>query len=134
MNMFEAATRLKLRFETVKGILSCEELWDLPLTSAKGASLDGLARSFNKYLKEVEEESFVEKPVPDPEKISIEIRFEIVKRMIEVRIEERDKIKKAAERKERKEKLLQAIAAKQDESLQQASLEDLQKMVADLDE
>lgn len=134
MEQFEQATRRKLRFETKKGLLCCEDLWDLPLTSARGTSLDTLARSLSKRLKEVKEDSFVEKPVPDPELINTELGFSIIKRVIEVRLEERDKAQKVVERRERKEKLLQAIAAKQDESLQQSSLEDLQKMLEGLDD
>ena len=32
--MFQKASRLKLRFDSPKGLLSVEDLWDLPLTSA----------------------------------------------------------------------------------------------------
>ena len=132
MDLFEKATKEKVRFATKKGVLCVEDIWDLPLTSAKGVSLDNLARRFNKKLKEVKEESFVEKPIPDPEKTLVELKFELVKRVIEIKVAERDKRKKAAERKEKKEKILSIIADKQDESLKGTSLEDLQKMLAEV--
>ena len=45
MNIFERASRRKLRFDTVVGLLATEQLWELPLT-AKGErpDLDKLAR------------------------------------------------------------------------------------------
>jgi hypothetical protein len=36
MNIFEQATRAKIRFSTPVGMLSVEDLWDLPLTSTQG--------------------------------------------------------------------------------------------------
>ncbi|KPK66789.1 MAG: hypothetical protein AMS21_01145 [Gemmatimonas sp. SG8_38_2] len=132
--IFEMATRMKLRFETEKGVLSAEDIWDLPLTSANGVSLDGMARQYNRKLKEGREESFVERPKPDPMMAETELRFELIKRVIEVRLNERDRAKKAKERKERKEKILAIMAEKQDESLKKASMSKLQKMLDELDD
>ena len=46
--MFEKASRLKLRFSTSIGMLSAEDLWDLPLSSRNGtANLDDVARNLD---------------------------------------------------------------------------------------
>ena len=51
--MFEKASRAKIRFETSKGSLTVEDLWDLPLTSNTGkADLDDIARGLHSQLKE----------------------------------------------------------------------------------
>lgn len=131
--MFDKATRMKLRFSTGKGNITVEDLWELPLAGNGGLSLDAIAKDVNRQIKDADDESFVEAPKPNPEMIKNKLRLDIVKHIIKVKLEENDAAKKKAERKERKEKLLRAIAAKQDESLQQASLEELQAMVDELD-
>lgn len=47
-NLFETASRKKLRFAISKGEISVEQLWDLPLTSKSGDSLNGLANKYNR--------------------------------------------------------------------------------------
>lgn len=128
--MFEKATRLKLRYESTRGALSTEDLWDLPLTSTNGPSLDNLAQGLSKQLKETTTESFVVKTtVADS---TLQLKFDVVKHIIDVRLAERDKAALAKETKEKKERILSIISRKQDETLENTSLEDLQKMVASL--
>jgi len=56
MEMFAFATKKKIRFETSKGLLSVEDLWDLPLTSDNGRpNLDDIAKGIYKAMKEGEE-------------------------------------------------------------------------------
>ena len=50
-NLFEVAARKKYRFDSQKGLLSVEELWDLPLQSTKSVSLDSIAIALNKEIK-----------------------------------------------------------------------------------
>ena len=59
MNLFEIATRAKFRFDSLKGALTVEQLWELPLQSRTGVDLDTVAKGINASLKEVAEESFV---------------------------------------------------------------------------
>ena len=61
MNIFEQATRAKLRFSTPNGMVSTEDLWDLPLTSlnSKRANLDDIARTLDAELKSTASVSFV---------------------------------------------------------------------------
>ena len=60
INLFEYATRTVLRFASTRGLISVEQLWDVPLRSNDGFDLDAIARSLSQELKSVSEESFVE--------------------------------------------------------------------------
>ena len=42
IDIFKQAAKAKLRFPSSKGELRVEDLWDLPLTSKTGPSLDSL--------------------------------------------------------------------------------------------
>lgn len=59
--------------------------------------------------------------------------MELVKHVFTVKAAERDARLAAADRKERREKLMAAIAKKQDEGLNAASVEELQKQLAELE-
>ncbi len=129
--MFEKASRLKLRFETSKGQLTVEDLWDLPLTAREGrASLDEVAKSLHRKLKSDENISFV-----TPEKAEDEtpkLMFEIVKHIISVRLEEQKQASEARTKAEKRQMILSLIERKQTETLSAASEEDLRKMLAEL--
>ena len=129
--MFENAVRQKLRFDTSLGALSVEDLWDLPLTSTKGrANLDDIARALHKKLRSGDDVSFV-----DTERKSdatFQLGFDIVKHVIDVRLAENAAVKLEKERAEKKQKIMGIIAAKQDASLHEMSLDDLKKLMADL--
>ncbi len=129
--MFEKASRLKLRFGTQKGNLTTEDLWDLPLTNKIGISLDDIAKSLNRILKENEDESFVVKT--KTVNIIHKLKFEIVKHIISVKLDEVESAKSALKNKDQKEKILRIIASKEDESLKEESLENLKKMAEKLD-
>ena len=128
--MFEKATRLKLRFDSPKGLLTAEDLFDLPLTSVRYANLNDLAKALNRDLKDAGEEDFVNR-TSKPNEI-LELKFNLVKHVIDVRLAENEQLRMVADKKAKKEKLLALIADKQDEQLKGASLDDLQKMVNEL--
>ena len=128
--LFEKASRLKLRYETVRGLVATEDLWDMSLTSTSGFSLDDLAKSLSRALKESEEESFVVKKT-SAENV-IELKFEIVKHVIKTKLEEIESAENAAANKAKKEKILGVIAEKEDDSLKGKSMTALKKMVAEL--
>lgn len=129
--MFEKASRLKVRFETPKGLVSAEDLWDIPLTAKNGgASLDNIARDLNRKLKETETESFVVK-TPKADEV-LQLKFDIVKHVIDVRLADAEKAATARAAKEKKDKILSLIAKKQDEKLEGTPLEELQKLADSL--
>lgn len=130
-NIFEFATRNKLRFASSRGELSLEQLWDVPLRSKDGFDLNAVAKTVNKALKEATEESFVETSRTALH-VKLETSLEIVKRVIEVKVSEEEAAKKRAENKADKEKLLAILAEKQDGKLSALSENELKKRIAAL--
>lgn len=127
MNNFEKATRLRLRFETSRGNLNVEDLWRLPL-----AELDKLAIALNKQLKESSEESFIKAKSKDNK--LLELRFDIVKHIIETLLSEDEEKKKAVDKRAKREQLLELIAKKKNQELEGKSLEELEAELTKLED
>ena len=127
--MFEQISRIKARFDSPQGTLSVEDLWDIPLTSTNRnrANLDDIARSLYKQVQEHETESFVVKP-PKADEIT-KLKFEIVKYIISVRLAENEAAVLAKANRDKKQRLLELIAQKENEQLAGHSIDDLRKMV-----
>ena len=125
--MFEKAVRQKLRFNTAVGMLTVEDLWDLPLTSTRSANLNDIAKALNRELKAAADEDFVNLATKPNE--GLQLAFDVVKHIIDVRLAENSDAKQASERREKKARLLELIAHKQDESLASKSIEKLTAMV-----
>lgn len=127
--MFEKAIRLKLRFDTPRGCLSVEDLWDLPLSSTRGISLDAIAVELHHQLKH-DTVSFVD----DGEKpdAKLQLSFDVVKHIIDVRKAENKTAADARAKAEQKQKILGILARKEDAELEGKSMEDLREMVNSL--
>ena len=130
-NIFEQASRQALRFTSTKGLLMTEQLWTLPLTSANGVSLDGLAIGISRELRELEQDSFVATK-PNPAKAELALKLDILKHIIGVKVAERDEAAAKSERAAKRQKLLAALEAKQNEALTGMSVEDIQKQLDEL--
>ena len=133
MEMFAFATRKKFRFDTCKGQVTVEDLWDLPLTATNGRpNLDDIAKELYKKMKDENEMSFV-KPTSQVNKEFniIKAKFDIVKYIIDVKLAEAEAAKKAKEIKARNQRILGLIAQKEDEALASKSKEELLAMLAE---
>ena len=76
-NVFEIATRAKLRFSSTKfASLSVEDLWDLTL-----GQLDDVAKGINRQINAEKEESFLSQNKNAVRK-DLELKLEIVKHVI----------------------------------------------------
>jgi hypothetical protein len=129
--MFEKATRQQLRINSKKCLLSVEDLWTLPLkASGTSVDLDEVAKIVHKELKDSEEVSFVA-PVTSSN-TAAQLKMDIVKHIISVKLEEQAAAQKARETKEKKQMIMQIIAQKQNDALANSSVEDLQKMLDNL--
>lgn len=130
-NIFEYATRRKLRFSMNRGIIMTEDLWDLNLES-----LNTLAKSLNKKIKESEEEDFIGKKKSGPKSYQekdLEAQFEIVKHVIKVKLDEQEKRKESMAKAETLRRLRDKLAAAQDRDLDSKSADELKKMIEDLE-
>lgn len=122
--MFDKVTRLKLRFESNKGLLSVEQVWDLSLTA-----LNEMAKGLSRQVKaaETDEEDFIgTKSNVDSE---LQLRFDVVKHIIGVKLKERDDSREAAERKANNQVILELIQRKKQQELESKSVEELEALL-----
>lgn len=132
-NIFEYAVRNKLRFASIRGELSVEQLWDVPLRGRDDFNLNAIAQSTNWALKETLEENFVETP-KTVERTRRETALEVVKYVIDTKLADEKAAKDRATKKQEKEKLLSILVEKQDGKLSELSVEELQKRIAALED
>lgn len=120
--MYKEALQKKLRFKTNKGMISTEDLFDLSLQN-----LDTLARMLDKKISEAPKKSFIEElPVEENDD---ELRFSIVKDVINIKLKARkDNINKA-QIDARNKRIAELIAKKEDEALENKSIEELRAMI-----
>ena len=124
-NMFEVATREKMRFP-FKGMISVEDLWDLSVQN-----LDKVFKILNSQRKEAQEESLLN--VKSSEDEVLDTQIAIVKYIVGVKLEEQAARAKAAENREKKQKIMALMAKKDDEAMENMSKEELQKLLDELE-
>ena len=125
MNIFEMASRAKFRYP-YKGQITTEDLWDLTQPQ-----LNDIYKALNKNVKQAQEESLLcTKSAEDAE---LQAKIDIVKYIFTEKQKEAEGRKAAAENAEKKRRILEILAKKQDDSLQNMSEDQLRKMLEDLD-
>jgi hypothetical protein len=126
INIFEAASRGKVRFE-YKGFLSVEDLWDLSVEE-----LDRIFQRLNGKLKATKDEESLLTSKKKSGDSSLELKVAIVRRIVEVKLTEQADREALIAKKEKRQKILGILAERQDESLKGMSVEDLNKMLDEL--
>lgn len=126
VNIFEQASRMGLTFPSKQGPLSTEHLWQLSLDS-----LDTLAKGVNRELKASEEESFVK--TRTKANTELVLRLEILKRIIEVKLQEAEEKKNRAAKRAQLDTLEQLRDNKALQELQNLSLEEINARIAALE-
>lgn len=122
--MFETAVRQKYRYP-FKGMISTEDLWDLSLSN-----LDAVFKVLNAEKKQSEEESLLS--VKSDKDTALDNKIAIVRYIVSVKLDEREKAAKAAEVKAQREKILSIMANKQEADLANKSIEELKAMLEEL--
>ena len=132
INPFEYAARYKIRFASPRGELSVEHLWDVPLRSRDDFNLNTIAKASNKALKDATEESFVES-TRTALHVPLEVALDLVKHVIETKINDEELAKKRADNRVEREKLLAILAEKQTGKLSALTEEELKKRIEALE-
>lgn len=125
VNLFEWATKNKVRFESTRGLLTVEDLWTLPLTSKNGVSLKTVYASLkdvvgvdDDFLKEMSEKD-----------IDAERKMSIIKHIAEQRQEEAKASEERAKKRERNALIRDMIHEREIDSLREKTPEELRKML-----
>lgn len=124
MENYKLATQQKLRFTTNRGLLSTEQLWDLPLDE-----LDALAVSLEDQHKQSGKKSFIVKTTAKDR--TAKLRFDVALDILTTKVEEAQAAQEALEIKEHNKKIIAIIADKKDESLKGKSIKQLEAMLRD---
>ena len=120
--MYKEALQKKLRFKTNKGMITTEDLFVLSLQN-----LDTLARMLDKKISEAPKKSFIEElPVEENDD---ELRFSIVKDVINIKLKARKDNINRAQIDARNKRIAELIAKKEDEALENKSIEELRAMI-----
>lgn len=127
--MIEKGLRNKLRFDSVKGLLTIEDLYDLPLLNGV-VCLNNIANSIYKELQQEGKMNFVTEKSVDNE--LLELKFDIVKHVIEVKKSELSVAKEEASKHQKRQELLAALADIQKDEIKSKSKEDILKELEEL--
>lgn len=124
-NLFEIAARKKYRFNTSKGLLTTEDLYDLSLDS-----LDRIAVSVNNEIKESQTETFLSKTPKS--NADAENKLEILKSIITLKQDQAAAKKEATERRAKLARLQELYDQKLNEAEKGKSADELAALIAEL--
>ncbi len=133
VNIFEQAVKKKVRFPSHAGELTLEQLYDLPLVHKSPMCLDAIAQGVSIELESLGKHSFVS-VTPDPRRGDLELKLDLVKHVIADKIAAREAAERRAANAEKRRKLLDAYAAKDEEELRGKSKEELLKELEALED
>lgn len=120
-HLFIIATQNKYRFP-FKGMVSVEDLWDMNVRD-----LDTVYKALNAQVKQTKEESLLTSK--SKEDSILENKIEIVKYIVTAKLEEAEAKRVRAEQKEKKARIAEILADKQDDELRGKSVEELKAML-----
>lgn len=126
-NIFVTASKLKFRYP-YKGMISTEDLWDLNLDQ-----LDMVYKTLNKEVKVTQEDSLLVTVKGRTEMDDIlDMKINIVKYIFEEKVEAARKREAEVINAEKKRRILEVLAKKQNDSLNNMSEEELYKMLDEI--
>lgn len=121
-DLFKIATKKKYRFN-YKGLVTVEDLWDLNVQE-----LDKIYKNLKSQQRNNSEESLLQTVSKEDKELNNKI--EIIRTIVSDKLAAQDRAKKVATQKAQNQKILEIMAEKQDASLKEKSIEELQAMLS----
>ena len=120
---------MQLRWNTNKGALTSEDLWQLSLND-----LDTMAQGVNEDLRKEGKESFLPPTTNKPAKPAThnDLRLDILKHIIGVKFQEQTERQSRAQTLAKIARLKELAANKEDEQFAAKSLDEINKEIAEL--
>ena len=122
--MYKQAAKLSIRYNTPKGLLTTEQLWSLTQTD-----LAASIKSIKKTLKDSNDDelSFLE----ENKSVDVEaqLRYDILKDVFLTKKAENEAARNAADDKAKKQRIMELISEKKDESLKNKTVEELEALL-----
>jgi hypothetical protein len=125
-NLFEMATRNKMRFPSTKGELSVEDLWDL-----SDKDLDVVYKNLKDQEVKSSEESLLDDANVDPK---LTAAIGIVRYIFTTKRKEKLTEKERINKKLTQKKYIDALSKKQDEAIEKMSEAELRAMIDSLED
>lgn len=129
MELFAKVVKMGLNFQTVKGVVLPQDLWNMPLTGNNGFNLDQVSRELLKLVRATQEDSLVSTAKINPVD---ELRLEVLKVIIADKQAENEAKEVAALKKAERDTLLALKAKKQEAQLGELSLEEINLKLSEL--
>lgn len=127
-NLFEMASQFKFRYP-YKGMITTEDLWDLTLDQ-----LDTVYKALNKELNSIQEDGLIQTKSADEGVAAnnLKNKLEIVKYVFASKQQAAELAHMAAENAMKRKRIMEILAKKQDDALENMSEEDLKAALAEL--
>ena len=126
--MYKKASKLKIRFNTSKGLLSVEQMWDLSMTAVANV-VKSLKKELN--VESDDDLSFLDENAPQVDTV-LQLKFDIAKDIYLSKRAERDEQVASVNKKAELQKLLAIKAKRADEATEKMSDADLDAKIAEL--
>lgn len=122
--MYKQASKLGLRFQTNKGMLSVEQLWTLNQTDLSNA-----VKAVKKVLKTTDDDDLSFLDNTRTVDVENQLRFELLKDIYLTKKKETEELRDAAQTKLHNQKIIALIAEKQEGALKEMSIDELEKLL-----
>lgn len=134
LSLFEIATKEDFQFESPRGLLNVQDLWNLKLTTGP-ANLNDIAKAIDAKLAATATKEFVPSAVrkTSAQERVLTLQLEVVKRIIAFKLEEREAAEAAQEKQAKRARLLEALATAEGRELTSKSVDELRTALAELD-